>query len=39
MCMGAKSVLRPGAEVPVTLVFKSGEKLAVNFAVRNAAGK
>jgi hypothetical protein len=39
MCMGAKPVLRPGAEVPVTLVFKSGEKLAVNFAVRNAAGK
>jgi copper(I)-binding protein len=39
MCMGAKPAIRPGAEVPVTLVFKSGEKLTVNFAVRNAAGK
>jgi copper(I)-binding protein len=39
MCMGAKPAIRPGAAVPVTLVFKSGEKRTVNFAVRNAAGK
>jgi len=39
MCMGAKPAIRPGAKVPVTLVFKSGEKLTVNFAVRDAAGK
>jgi copper(I)-binding protein len=39
MCMDAKPAIRPGAKVPVTLVFKSGEKLTVNFAVRNAAGK
>jgi copper(I)-binding protein len=39
MCMGATPAIRPGAEVPVTLVFKSGEKLTANFAVRNAAGK
>ena len=39
MCMDSKPSLRPGATVPVTLAFKSGEKLTVSFAVRNAAGK
>jgi periplasmic copper chaperone A len=39
MCMNTKPSLKPGASVPVTLAFKSGEKLTVNFAVRNAAGK
>jgi periplasmic copper chaperone A len=39
MCMGAKPILQPGAEVPVTLTFKSGETLTANFVVRNAAGK
>jgi copper(I)-binding protein len=39
MCMDSKPSLKPGATVPVTLAFKSGEKLTVSFAVRNAAGK
>ena len=39
MCMGAKPAIHPGAEVPVTLTFKSGETLTVKFAVRDAAGK
>jgi periplasmic copper chaperone A len=39
MCMGAKPAIHPGGEVPVTLTFKSGQTLTVNFAVRNAAGK
>ncbi len=39
MCMGAKPAIRPGAEVPVTLTFKSGVKSTVTFAVRDAAGK
>jgi hypothetical protein len=39
MCMDAKPAIKPGASVPVTLGFKDGEKLTVNFAVRNAAGK
>jgi hypothetical protein len=39
MCMDANPAIKPGASVPVTLGFKDGEKLTVNFAVRNAAGK
>jgi hypothetical protein len=39
MCMDAKPAIKPGATVPVTLGFKDGEKLTVNFAVRNATGK
>jgi copper(I)-binding protein len=39
MCMDSKPSLKPGTSVPVTLAFKSGEKLTVTFAVRNAAGK
>ncbi|MGH6827712.1 MAG: copper chaperone PCu(A)C [Rhizomicrobium sp.] len=39
MCTGARPFLKPGATVPVTLIFKDGEKLTANFAVRNAAGK
>ncbi len=39
MCMDTTPALKPGATVPVTLQFKSGEKLTVPFAVRNAAGK
>jgi copper(I)-binding protein len=39
MCMDTKPSLKPGGNVPVTLQFKSGEKLTVSFAVRNAAGK
>ena len=39
MCMNSTPALKPGASVPVTLLFKSGEKLTAQFAVRNAAGK
>lgn len=39
MCMDTTPALKPGATVPVTLQFKSGKKLTVPFAVRNAAGK
>lgn len=39
MCMDAKPAITPGARVPVTLLFKSGEKLTVDFAVRGATGK
>jgi copper(I)-binding protein len=39
MCMDAKPAIRPGAKVPVTLIFKSGEKLTADFAVRGATGK
>ena len=39
MCMDTTPSLKPGATVPVTLAFKSGEKLTASFAVRNAAGK
>jgi copper(I)-binding protein len=39
MCMDTTPALKPGASVPVTLQFKSGEKLTAQFAVRNAAGK
>jgi copper(I)-binding protein len=39
MCMDAKPTIKPGAKVPVTLIFKSGEKLTADFAVRGAAGK
>ena len=39
MCMDAKPAIKPGATIPVTLIFKSGEKLTTKFAVRNAAGK
>ena len=39
MCMDTTPALKPGTSVPVTLQFKSGEKLTAQFAVRNAAGK
>ena len=39
MCMNSKSLLKPGASVPVTLSFADGGKVTSNFAVRNAAGK
>jgi periplasmic copper chaperone A len=39
MCMDATAALKPGATVPVTLMFKDGTKLRADFAVRNAAGK
>jgi copper(I)-binding protein len=39
MCMDAGPAIKPGAKVPVTLGFKDGEMLTVDFAVRNATGK
>lgn len=39
MCMKAKPAIKPGATVPVTLMFKDGTKLTSNFPVRNALGK
>lgn len=39
MCMQAGPAVHPGAQIPVTLVFKDGATLTVPFAVRNAAGK
>ncbi|MBV9548562.1 MAG: DUF1775 domain-containing protein [Alphaproteobacteria bacterium] len=39
MCMEAKSAMKPGANVPVTLNFQDGARLTASFAVRNAAGK
>jgi hypothetical protein len=39
MCTDSTAALKPGASVPVTLSFKSGEKLTAQFAVRSAAGK
>jgi copper(I)-binding protein len=39
MCMAPGPAMKPGGAVPVTLVFQSGAKLTVTFAVRNAAGR
>jgi periplasmic copper chaperone A len=39
MCIKATPAIHPGARILVTLIFQDGTKLAVPFAVRNAAGK
>ena len=39
MCMDAKPMLKPGAQVPVNFRFAGGEVLTANFVARNAAGK
>src|SRR5262249_35650679 len=39
MCMQATAATKPGATVPVTLVFQDGLKVTANFAVRDAMGK
>ena len=39
MCMEPRPVMKPGATVPVTLLFQGGGKVTANFAVRNAAGR
>jgi len=39
MCMQATAAIKPGAMVPVTLVFQDGLKVTANFAVRDAMGK
>ena len=39
MCEAARPVLKPGAVVPVTLIFKDGRRLTGAFSVRTAAGR
>lgn len=39
MCMDSKPILKPGAQVPVTLSFAGGDTVTAEFQVRNAAGK
>ena len=39
MCMQATAAIKPGASVPVTLIFQDGLKVTANFAVRDATGK
>ena len=39
MCMQATAAIKPGATVPVTLVFQGGAKVTTDFAVRDAMGK
>jgi periplasmic copper chaperone A len=39
MCMQATAQIKPGATVPVTLIFQDGMKATANFAVRDAMGK
>ncbi len=39
MCMEAKPAIKPGATIPVTLLFKDNSSIEATFAVRNASGK
>lgn len=39
MCMQATAAIKPGATIPVTLIFQDGMKVTANFAVRDAMGK
>ena len=39
MCMQATAAIKPGARVPVTLLFRDGTTVTAEFAVRDAAGK
>ena len=39
MCMKPTAAMKPGAKVPVVLEFAGGDKLGVNFAVKNAKGQ
>ena len=39
MCMQATAAIKPGASVPVTLMFQDGRNVTANFAVRDAMGK
>jgi len=39
MCMQPKPAIKPGASIPVTLMFQDGAKLTVDFPVRDATGK
>jgi hypothetical protein len=39
MCMGPSPQLKPGAHIPVTLIFADGTRLTAAFAVRGANGR
>jgi copper(I)-binding protein len=39
MCMQPKPAIKPGAKIPVTLMFQDGAKLTADFPVRDATGK
>ncbi len=39
MCMKPTAAMTPGAKVPVVLEFADGDKLGVNFVVKNAKGQ
>ena len=39
MCMQPTAAIKPGASVPVTLIFQGGMKVTASFAVRDAMGK
>jgi periplasmic copper chaperone A len=39
MCMQPKPAIKPGAKVPVTLMFQDGAKVTTDFPVRDATGK
>lgn len=39
MCMQPGSAIKPGATVPVTLLFRDGTRLTADFPVRDAMGK
>jgi copper(I)-binding protein len=39
MCMSPTAAMKPGANVPVTLIFSDGSKITQTFAVKNAKGQ
>jgi copper(I)-binding protein len=39
MCMQPTPAMKPGASVPVALLFADGSKLSANFAVKDAKGQ
>jgi copper(I)-binding protein len=38
MCMNPTAAMKPGANVPVTLIFSDGSKITQTFDVKNATG-
>lgn len=39
MCMNPTGAMKPGANVPVTLIFSDGSKITTTFDVKNAKGQ
>jgi hypothetical protein len=39
MCMNPTAAMKPGANVPVTLIFSDGSKITTTFDVKNARGQ